>query len=94
MFAAKVYKVASSKRVLPPGLIWSVNIGTDIPPSFFQQALSFASINVVCVPTSGGSPRSLVCLLQELKLAASGWTYLSLSVNLKKSYLISEVANK
>ena len=34
MFAAKVYKVASSKRVLPPGLIWSVNIGTDIVPPF------------------------------------------------------------
>ena len=31
--------------------------------------------------TSGGSPSNLVCLLHELKLAASGWTYLSLSVS-------------
>ena len=36
------------------------------------------------VTSSGGFPRSLVWRLQELKLAASGWTYLSLSASLEQ----------
>ena len=36
------------------------------------------------VTSSGGFPRSLVWRRQELKLAASGWTYLSLSASLEQ----------
>lgn len=34
-----------------------------------------------CTISSGGLPLSFICRLQELKLAASGWIYLSLALN-------------
>ena len=39
------------------------------------------TIEITAIITSGGSPRSFVCLRQELKFAASGCMYLSVSVN-------------